>query len=53
MNDISNRNLDVIVSGVSELEGRSMENLHAVAHREERIENTEKSIIQTHGTQWI
>ena len=28
-----------------------MENLRAVAHREERIENTEKSIIQTRGTQ--
>lgn len=37
--------LGLIVSGISELEGRSMENLYAVAHKEERIENTEKSII--------
>lgn len=28
-----------------------MENLRAAAHREERIEDTEKSVIQTCGTQ--
>lgn len=42
---MSNSNLDVIVSGISELEDNSTENHHAAAHRGKRRENTEKSII--------
>lgn len=36
MYDMSNSNLDVIVSGISELEDNSTENHHAAAHRGKR-----------------